>query len=89
MFLLTLFLLLFQQLSILIQEYIRILQSFLLHQIYIQFFIHETFSETFSWKKQKKFRHESKNFRFYVIKHIFIAREQKNSESGKTFGVNL
>ena len=40
-------------------------------------------------KKQKKFRHESKNFRFYVIKHIFIAQEQKNSESGKTFGVNL
>ena len=28
-------------------------------------------------------------FRFYVIKHIFIAQEQKNSESGKTFGVNL
>ena len=37
----------------------------------------------------RNFFHESKNFRFYVIKHIFIAQEQKNSESGKTFGVNL
>ena len=47
------------------------------------------YSRNFFRNKQKKFRHESKNFRFYVIKHIFIAQEQKNSESGKTFGVNL
>lgn len=47
------------------------------------------YSRNFFLKKAKKFRHESKNFRLYVIKHIFIAQEQKNSESGKTFGVNL
>lgn len=35
------------------------------------------------------FLKKAKTFVFYVIKHIFIAQEQKNSESGKTFGVNL
>mgnify|MGYP000035931100 FL=1 len=52
-------------------------------------FYSRNFFRNFFLKKAKKFRHESKNFRFYVIKHIFIAQEQKNSESGKTFGVNL
>lgn len=52
-------------------------------------FYSRNFFRNFFLKKAKKFRYESKNFRFYVIKHIFIAQGQKNSESGKTFGVNL
>lgn len=57
-------------------------------KLYTIFLFTKLFPKLFL-EKSKKFRHESKNFRFYVIKHIFIAREQKNSESGKTFGVNL
>lgn len=52
-------------------------------------FYSRNFFRNFFLEKAKKFRYESKNFHFYVIKHIFIAQGQKNSESGKTFGVNL
>lgn len=38
-------------------------------------FYSRNFFRNFFLKKAKKFRHESKNFRFYVIKHIFIAQE--------------
>lgn len=58
-------------------------------KLYTFFYSRNFFRNFFLKKSKKKFRHESKNFRFYVIKHIFIAQEQKNSESGKTFGVNL
>lgn len=58
-------------------------------KLYTFFYSRNFFRNFFLKKAKKKFRHESKNFRFYVIKHIFIAQEQKNSESGKTFGVNL
>lgn len=52
-------------------------------------FYSRNFFRNFFLKKAKKFRYESENFHFYVIKHIFVTQEQKNSESGKTFGVNL
>lgn len=54
------------------------------------FFYSRNFFRNFFLKKAKKISpRKQKNFRFYVIKHIFIAQKQKNSESGKTFGVNL
>lgn len=48
-------------------------------------FYSRNFFRNFFLKKAKKFRHESKNFRFYVIKHIFIAREQKKLRKREDF----
>lgn len=47
------------------------------------FFYSRNFFRNFFLKKAKKFRHESKKFRFYVIKHIFIAQEQKTPKAGR------
>ena len=46
-------------------------------------FYSRNFSRNFFLKKAKKFRYESENFRFYVIKHIFIAQEQKTPKAGR------
>lgn len=52
-------------------------------------FYSRNFFRNFFLKKVKKISPRKQKLSFYVIKHIFIAQEQKNSESGKTFGVNL
>lgn len=52
-------------------------------------FYSRNFFRNFFLKKAKKISPRKQKLSFLCIKHIFIAQEQKNSESGKTFGVNL
>lgn len=53
-------------------------------KLYTIFLFTKLFPKLFL-EKSKKFRHESKNFRFYVIKHIFIAQEQKKLRKREDF----
>lgn len=48
-------------------------------------FYSRNFFRNFFLEKAKKFRYESENFRFYVIKHIFIAQGQKKLRKREDF----
>ena len=48
-------------------------------------FYSRNFFRNFFLKKAKKFRHESKNFRLYVIKHIFMTQGQKKLRKREDF----
>lgn len=52
-------------------------------------FYSRNFFRNFFLKKAKKISPRKQKLSFLCYKTYFIAREQKNSESGKTFGVNL
>ena len=49
------------------------------------FFYSRNFIRNFFLKKAKKIRLESKNFRFYVIKHIFMTQGQKKLRKREDF----
>lgn len=53
-------------------------------KLYTIFLFTKLFPKLFL-EKSKKFRHESKNFRFYVIKHIFMTQEQKKLRKREDF----
>lgn len=48
-------------------------------------FYSRNFFRNFFLKKAKKISPRKQNFRFYVIKHIFIAREQKKLRKREDF----